>query len=78
MIRGSPIFSRNYHTRVTETTGQKMRLNKDGSKVNDITHTQRQSVKSCDSNFFSSVSVAQAKILMRILYFGTRYRHKSF
>merc|ERR1712013_56367 len=41
---------RNYHIRVTETTEQKMRLNKDGSQVIDTTHTRQQSEKSFDKD----------------------------
>ena len=42
----SGIPPRKYHIRVTETKEQKMRLIKDGIKVIDATHTQRQSEKS--------------------------------
>lgn len=53
-IRNIPFPSettpRNYHMRVTETTEQKMRLNKDGSQVIDTTHTREQSEKSFDKD----------------------------
>jgi len=53
-IRNIPFPSettpRNYHIRVTETTEQKMRLNKDGSQVIDTTHTREQSEKSFDTD----------------------------
>lgn len=53
-IRNIPFPSettpRNYHIRVTETTEQKMRLNKDGSQVIDTTHTREQSEKSFDKD----------------------------
>eukprot|EP00090_Calanus_glacialis_P035004 TRINITY_DN5977_c0_g1_i1.p1 TRINITY_DN5977_c0_g1~~TRINITY_DN5977_c0_g1_i1.p1 ORF type:complete len:484 (-),score=129.00 TRINITY_DN5977_c0_g1_i1:309-1760(-) len=39
---------RNYHIKVTETTEQKMQLNKDGSQVIDTTHKREQSEKSFD------------------------------
>jgi len=41
---------RNYHIRVTETTEQKMRLEKDGSQVIDTTHTREQSEKTFDED----------------------------
>merc|ERR1712179_665012 len=63
-IRNIPFPSettpRNYHIRVTETTEQKMKLNKDGSQVIDTTHKREQSEKSFgedDKNWISFLKI---------------------
>eukprot|EP00092_Neocalanus_flemingeri_P012937 GFUD01013936.1.p1 GENE.GFUD01013936.1~~GFUD01013936.1.p1 ORF type:complete len:481 (+),score=133.82 GFUD01013936.1:112-1554(+) len=49
-IRSIPTHStpRNYHFKITETTEQTMKLNKDGSQVVDTTHKREQSENSYD------------------------------
>jgi len=59
---------RNYHIKVTETTEQKMKLNKDGSQVIDTTHKREQSERSFDQDHEKNwISFAKVFLLLACL-----------